>query len=304
MQYLIDPSLLTQSTSINSLAPIDLSNVGNLFQSGDNQRPQFIPLDGDIGSSIARQVLHSFGIHDGQSENLNDGGEIVKVIKSKKNQGSTIVDGKLGQQLPKGAVLIYRDGDEGDESDEGETTFSTLKSGNVEAEEEPEGDDSDSDSDSDKEKTTVVRSKKPGRLMVKRIVRNKDGELTAIDWVEDKGHKKHGWKNLYHKEEWGDTQEKHDLLRDKGWKKRFKDDHGEDSKSIAGQLLAKRRKSKKSLKKKKKKNRNDSDEENSEKNDQHQLSNGYRIPQILWNYLSRQNGQESPIEELKISKVA
>jgi hypothetical protein len=27
----------------------------------------------------------------------------------------------------------------------------------------------------------------------------------GFEWYKDKGHKKHGWKNVYHKEEWGDS---------------------------------------------------------------------------------------------------
>ena len=140
--------------------------------------------------------------------------------------------------------------------------------------------------------------------MIKRIVKGKDGELTAIDWIQDKGHKKHGWKNLYHKEEWGDTQEKNNLLQDKEWKKRFKDGQRKGLKSIAGQLLSKKRKSNKNSEKKKKIQNNFDGDDSLKDDNKHQSADGYRIPQILWNYLSRQNGQELPIEEIKISTVA
>nr|XP_027202973.1 GATA zinc finger domain-containing protein 15-like [Dermatophagoides pteronyssinus] len=37
----------------------------------------------------------------------------------------------------------------------------------------------------------------------------------------DKGHFKHGWKNVYHKEEWGEANKYHDIWRYKDWKNRY-----------------------------------------------------------------------------------
>ncbi len=34
-----------------------------------------------------------------------------------------------------------------------------------------------------------------------------------MDWYKDRGAKKHGWKNTYHKEEWGDKKKYHDVWR-------------------------------------------------------------------------------------------
>lgn len=65
-----------------------------------------------------------------------------------------------------------------------------------------------------------------------------------MDWYKDRGAKKHGWKNTYHKEEWGDNKKYHDVwrylvlfqlnyfafhwkllncdIRDKDWKRKWK----------------------------------------------------------------------------------
>lgn len=43
----------------------------------------------------------------------------------------------------------------------------------------------------------------------------------GFDWYKDQGHKKHGWKNVYHKEEWGDSKKYHDIAHDKDWKKKW-----------------------------------------------------------------------------------
>lgn len=33
------------------------------------------------------------------------------------------------------------------------------------------------------------------------------------EWKKDKGFAKHGWKNVYHKEEWGEAKKYHDVWR-------------------------------------------------------------------------------------------
>ena len=43
----------------------------------------------------------------------------------------------------------------------------------------------------------------------------------GFDWFKDKGHRKHGWKNVYHKEEWGDSKKYHDIFHDRDWKKKW-----------------------------------------------------------------------------------
>lgn len=43
----------------------------------------------------------------------------------------------------------------------------------------------------------------------------------GFDWFKDQGHKKHGWKNVYHKEEWGDSKKYHDIFHDRDWKKKW-----------------------------------------------------------------------------------
>lgn len=47
-----------------------------------------------------------------------------------------------------------------------------------------------------------------------------EGKL-GVYWFKDSGHKKHGWKNVYHKEEWGDSKKFHDIFHDKDWKKKW-----------------------------------------------------------------------------------
>ncbi|KAH9517019.1 hypothetical protein DERF_007719 [Dermatophagoides farinae] len=41
------------------------------------------------------------------------------------------------------------------------------------------------------------------------------------EYYADKGHFKHGWKNVYHKEEWGEANKYHDIWRYKDWKNRY-----------------------------------------------------------------------------------
>lgn len=43
----------------------------------------------------------------------------------------------------------------------------------------------------------------------------------GFDWFKDQGHRKHGWKNVYHKEEWGDSKKYHDIFHDRDWKKKW-----------------------------------------------------------------------------------
>ena len=43
--------------------------------------------------------------------------------------------------------------------------------------------------------------------------KGKKGGEKGMDWYKDKGAKKHGWKNSYHKEEWGDNKKYHDVWR-------------------------------------------------------------------------------------------
>lgn len=63
----------------------------------------------------------------------------------------------------------------------------------------------------------------------------------GFDWFKDKGHKKHGWKNVYHKEEWGDSKKYHDIFHDRDWKKKWnnwnkKKDRKQKEKSQASRL--------------------------------------------------------------------
>ncbi|KAI1291926.1 hypothetical protein HDE_07321 [Halotydeus destructor] len=59
----------------------------------------------------------------------------------------------------------------------------------------------------------------------------KDGGKKGSDWYKDRGHKKHGWKNVYHKEEWGDNKKYHDIWHDKDWKKKWKKWNSEKDKA-------------------------------------------------------------------------
>lgn len=45
--------------------------------------------------------------------------------------------------------------------------------------------------------------------------KGKDGN----DWIKNLGHNKHGWRNVYHKEEYADHRKFHDVLLDKNWAK-------------------------------------------------------------------------------------
>jgi len=46
----------------------------------------------------------------------------------------------------------------------------------------------------------------------------------AAKQIKDRGHEKHGWKNIYHKEEWGVNKKFHDVWRDADWKNRFNEE--------------------------------------------------------------------------------
>lgn len=60
-------------------------------------------------------------------------------------------------------------------------------------------------------------------------------------WQKDLGHNKHGWKNVYHKEEYAQHQKYHDLYRDKDWdqnKAKTEDSHASSKGSEYKQVLS------------------------------------------------------------------
>lgn len=281
-------------------------------------------------------------INYGDNQQVDSGDGTIKLLDE---DSDLVTIGQLNQKLPK-AVLIYR------ENENGEKTIQAIDGKDLESmvmgagsgagssvsnyEQQSNGDDDNDDdisgvdgevSDDDaggriikdednvQDVRTIVKNSKPGRLLIKRIVKDKDGELTAIDWIQDNGHKQHGWKNLYHKEEWGDTQSKNDLLNDANWKNRFTDDDRQKRlKSVAKAMLSKSNRKTQKSKRKKRKNRahpdvaKDDDSIVLDKNGQLEgtksLNGDHRIPQIVWNLLSRQNGQQQPpMEDLKVSTV-
>ncbi|XP_015790929.1 uncharacterized protein LOC107367701 [Tetranychus urticae] len=274
VSYIFDSKLLS-----HPISAADLSTVGSASFFQDDNVQQMIPLQDEVGKTIAKQILQSFQVRDEESEEIDSNGQSG-------NGGFKIVQMKDG--LPKGAILIYRDVDG---KDAGSIFKSLGKTNEVNKY-------NNDDSDDDNENIGSIESSKPGTSLIKKIIRGGNGELTEIGWIEDGGHKKHGWKNVYHKDESKDSKPKFNFFKRKDWKARFKNNENLLKKHFMKKKKGKNQRKKRLLKSKVK------PEEDRDNDDRIPIGNGNRIPQILWSYLSNQNGQDNlPIEELKISKV-
>lgn len=67
----------------------------------------------------------------------------------------------------------------------------------------------------DKEEKSHWKNEKHGEEEHKGT--GKKDAAAEAKWLKDLGHNKHGWKNVYHKEEYANHQKYHDVLRDKNW---------------------------------------------------------------------------------------
>lgn len=67
----------------------------------------------------------------------------------------------------------------------------------------------------DKEEKAHWKKEKHGEEQHK--ASGKKDAAAEAKWLKDLGHNKHGWKNVYHKEEYANHQKYHDVLRDKNW---------------------------------------------------------------------------------------
>lgn len=67
----------------------------------------------------------------------------------------------------------------------------------------------------DKEEKAHWKKEKHGEEQ--RSGSGKKDAAAEAKWLKDMGHNKHGWKNVYHKEEYANHQKYHDVLRDKNW---------------------------------------------------------------------------------------
>ena len=103
----------------------------------------------------------------------------------------------------------------------------------------------------------------------------------GFDWFKDHGHRKHGWKNVYHKEEWGDSKKYHDIFHDRDWKKKWnkwdkEKERSETEKKLKTQEKKEdnRKKAAKSVKKQQKKKGKHAMESHLQSDDQHHSAKG------------------------------